>query len=59
MFRARERPSKETSEAISALNTAIELLNVARDTIEIIPVKGVFGSAVSLLTLIRVSQHPF
>ena len=58
MFRARERPSKEIA-AISTLNTAIELLNVARDTVEIIPVKGVFGSAVSLLTLIRVSQHPF
>lgn len=51
------RRSKERLKDISTLDTAIDLLNIAKDTVEILPVKGVLGSAISLLTLIRVSHH--
>ena len=57
MFKAMGRRSKERLKDISTLDTAIDLLNIAKDTVEILPVKGVLGSAISLLTLIRVSHH--
>lgn len=59
MLKSVGRRSKERLKDISTLDTAIDLLNIAKDTIEILPVKGVLGSAISLLTLIRVSQHFF
>ena len=56
MFKAREQRSKQKSKDVSALNAAIDLLNVAKDTVEILPVKGVFCSVTILLALIRVSR---
>jgi len=44
----------EREGAISALNAAVEDLNLARETSSIPPAKAVFGSVVVLLTLIRV-----
>ena len=55
MFKAGERP-KQISKDVSILNVSIDILNVAKDAAEILPVKGVLGSASTLLTLIRVSQ---
>jgi len=56
MFKATGRRSKRKSRNISTLNTTIDIFNAAKDAVEILPVKGVFGSASILLTLIRVSQ---
>ena len=41
---------------VSTLNAAIDIVDIVKDTIEILPVKGVFASASTVLTLIRVSQ---
>lgn len=41
--------------AISSIDNAIGVFNVIKDTIEIIPAKGVFGSVAMILGLIRVS----
>lgn len=45
----------DKSGRISSLNTTIEILNIVKDTVEIIPAKGIFGSVVSILAVIRVS----
>ena len=62
MFEARGQRSKDKLKTISILNAMIDFLNVAKDTVEILPVKGVLGSASTLIALIRVSQlsiNPF
>jgi len=41
--------------AISALNTAIEALNLAKELSSIVPAGALFGSASVILTIIRVS----
>ena len=56
MFKARKQRSKRKSRNISTLNAAIDILNATGGTIEILPVKGILGSVVSILTLIKVSQ---
>jgi len=48
-----QRPNERES-AISALNAAIEDLNLAEKISSIPPAKAVFGSVIVLLTLIRV-----
>ena len=50
------RPPKpdDKSGIISSLNTAIDILSVTRDTVEVVPVKGVFGSVIAILALVRV-----
>ena len=39
---------------ISSLNTAIDVLSVARDAVEVVPAKGVFASVITILALVRV-----
>jgi hypothetical protein len=57
IFKARSRRSRDDrSQDISTLNAAIDILNAAKDVVEILPVKGILGSTSSLLTLVRVSQ---
>jgi len=48
--------SRDRSQDISVLNAAIDVLNIAKDTVEILQIKGLFGSVSALLTLVRVSQ---
>ena len=50
-----QRPSKEREDVISALNTAIQALNLAKDASSIAPAKIVFGSVSITLSTIRVS----
>ena len=45
---------KEREDAMSALNKAIETLNLARDASTIAPAKAVFGSVSVILSTIRV-----
>jgi len=48
-------PSTEShSEAAAALNAGIESLTTAKDAIEIIPIRAVFESVISILGLVRV-----
>jgi len=53
-----QRPSKEREDPISALNTAIQALNLAKDASGIAPAKIVFGSVSVILSTIRVSFLP-
>ena len=48
------KPSKERDGLLSALNVAIETLNLAKEISSITPAKAVFGSASVLLAMIRV-----
>ena len=52
--KAKSTKSKDKSRTISTIDNAINVLNVVKDTIEILPVKGVFGSVATILGLIRV-----
>ena len=49
-----QRPN-EREGVISALNAAIETLNLAKEISSITPAKAVFGSVSVILTVIRVS----
>jgi len=49
-----QRP-EEGENAVSALNTAIEALNLAKDGSGVAPAKAVFGSVSVILVMIRVS----
>ena len=49
-----QRP-KERDGTISALNVAIEALNLAKEVSGITPAKAVFGSVSVILTTIKVS----
>ena len=46
---------KEQEGTVSALNTLIEALNLAKEISSITPAKAVFGSASILLSMVRVS----
>ena len=50
---------KKGSKAITALNTAIDGLNIAKEATSTTPVNPVFGSVALLLTMIRVSSLSF
>ena len=50
---------KGRGKVIPALNTAIDVLNLAKDAASTTPVNPVFGSVATLLTMIRVSSLPF
>ena len=50
------RVAGDKSKDISALNAAIGIIDAIKETVEILPVKGVFMSASILLALIRVSH---
>ena len=45
---------KRRDGALSALNTAIEAMNLAKEVSSVTPAKAVFGSVSILLTMIRV-----
>ena len=49
-----QRPN-ERDGAISALNVAIEALNLAKEVSSITPAKAVFGTVSVVLTMIKVS----
>ena len=51
--------TKGRDSVLSALNIAIEALNLAKDISTIAPAQAVFGSVSILLTMIRVRFHPF
>ena len=53
------KPSKEHDGLLSALNVAIETLNLAKEISSITPAKAVFGSASVLLAMIRVRSLAF
>ena len=44
---------------LSALNVAIDSLNLAKEVASVTPAKAAFGSVVILLAMIRVSFLPF
>ena len=46
---------KGKGKVVPALNTAINVLNLAKDATSATPVNPVFGSVATLLTMIRVS----
>ena len=56
MFKLNSRRPRNRLRNASTLNAAIDIVDIVKDTIEILPVKGVFASASTVLTLIRVSQ---
>ena len=53
-----QRP-KGRSRVLSALNMAIDGLNIAKEATSTTPVNPVFDSVALLLTMIRVSTLPF
>ena len=54
-MKAESQRSKGRESAISALNAAIDALNLAKEISSITPAKAVFGSVGVILTMIRVS----
>jgi len=50
-----QRP-KEQEGSVTALNAAIEAVNLAKELSSITPAKAVFGSVSVVLTMIRVSS---
>lgn len=62
IFSRKFRPSSrhltgDESGKVSALNAAIDAIDVVKETVGVLPpVKGVFASASTLLALIRVSH---
>jgi hypothetical protein len=53
---AESRRPKGRESTTSALNAAIETLNLAKEVSSITPAKAVFGSVSIILTMIRVSS---
>jgi len=56
---AKSQQPKGQESKISALNTAIEALNLAKEVSSVTPAKAVFGSVSVILTMIRVSSLLF
>ena len=50
---------KGRGKVIPTLNTAIDVLNLAKDATSTTPINPVFGSVATLLTMIRVSSLLF
>ena len=55
---ATTQPPKGQDGALSLLNVAIEVLNLAKEMSDITPAKAAFGSVSVLLTMIRVRSPP-
>jgi len=55
---AKSRRPKDQGGAISALNAAIEAMNLAKELSSITPAKAVFGSVSVILTMTRVGFPP-
>ena len=53
------QPQKGRDGALSMLNGAIEVLNLAKEISSVTPAKAVFGSVSVLLAMIRVRSFPF
>ena len=51
---ANSQQPKGRAGALSSLNMAIDVLNLAKDVVDIAPAKAAFGSVSALLTMIRV-----
>jgi len=56
---AKSQQPKGQESKISALNAAIEALNLAKELSSVSPAKAVFGSVSVILTMIRVSSLLF
>ena len=56
---AKSQRPKEREGAVSALNAAIEALNLAKELSSITPAKAVFGAVSVILTVIKVSLLVF
>ena len=54
-MKAESQPPKEREGVVSALNAAIEVLNLAKEVSSATPAKAVFGSVSVILATIRVS----
>ena len=54
-MKAESQPPKEREGVISALNAAIEILNLAKEISSATPAKAIFGSVSVILATIRVS----
>jgi len=54
VIKARSSKPNDKSGVISSLNTIIDVLSVAKETVEVVPAKGVFASVITILGLIRV-----
>ena len=52
---AKSRQPKGRDNTVSALNVAIEALNLAKEASSITPAKAVFGTVTIMLTMIKVS----
>jgi len=52
---AKSRQPKGRDNTVSALNAAIEALNLAKELVSITPAKAVFGTVSVILTTIKVS----
>ena len=52
------KPQRRRDVALSSLNAAIEVMNLAREVSSITPAKAVFGSVSVILTIIKVSFLP-
>ena len=50
---------KGKGKVVPALNTAIDVLNLAKDATSTTPASPVIGAVATLLTMIRVSSLPF
>ena len=50
---------KGKGKVVPALNTAIDILNLAKDATSTTPASPVIGAVATLLTMIRVSSLPF
>lgn len=55
---ARSQRPKGRDVAVSSLNAAIEVINLAKEVSSIAPAKAVFGSVSALLTMIKVRPPP-
>jgi len=53
------QPSKRRDNVISSLNTAIDVLNIAKEVSSITPAKAVFGSVSALIVMIKVRSLHF
>ena len=55
---SKSRQPKERDGVISTLNGFIEVFNIAKEMASNTPAKAVFGPAVVILAIIRVSHYP-
>jgi len=55
----KSQQSNRRDVALSSLNAAVQAVNLAKELSSVTPAKAVFGTVSVILTMIRVSFHPF